>query len=101
MNIGSLSITKNEILGLVAGIIPFFLFIGSTSSNSVNGQVVSSSSFNLVAIVGGAIALLLAFNGLRELSDQTANSRLVHIGLAVALVLLGAFQIMRGIGMIG
>jgi hypothetical protein len=94
-----MSLTKNDILGLIAGIIPFFVFIGSSSTSSVNGQVVSQSSLNLVAIIGGVIAVGMAFVGFRSLSERGGNRNL-YLALFAVLLVLGVFQVVRGIGLV-
>lgn len=96
----NLTMSRNEIGGLIAGIIPFFLSVGGSSTRTVNGQVVSSSSFNLVAIAGGLIALVLGLGGLRLLSDHANGERNLHIAFAILVALLGGFQILRGIGLV-
>ena len=94
-----MTLTKNDIIGLIAGIIPFFIFIGSSSTSSVNGQVVSHSSLNLVAILGGVVAIIMAFIGFRSLSGRDGNRNL-YLGLLAALLVLGVFQVVRGIGLV-
>ncbi|MBN9392569.1 MAG: hypothetical protein J0I20_31330 [Chloroflexi bacterium] len=94
-----MSLTKNDIVGLVAGILPFFLFIGGSTTQTVNGQVVNQSSLNLVALIGGAIAIIMAFIGFRTMSEREGN-RSLYLGLFVVLALLGAYQVARGIGLV-
>jgi hypothetical protein len=94
-----MSLTKNDIIGLVAGILPFFLFIGGSTTRTVNGQVVSQSSLNLVALIGGAIAIIMAVIGFRTMSEREGN-RSIYLALFVVLALLGAYQVVRGIGLV-
>ncbi|MGD9099486.1 MAG: hypothetical protein PVF45_03330 [Anaerolineae bacterium] len=93
-------LTQNDIIGLLAGIIPFFFSCSSSSSRTVNGRVVESSYFDLVAVVGGAIAALMALGILTQLSTTASEDRGKRIVLLVVMLALGGFQVLRGFGMV-
>lgn len=86
---------KKSIVAIVLGIIPLWVFIGSTSSTTVNGQVVSSSYFNILGIVLGLVALGM---GLSTLFKGT-SAPLGRVLAAVA-VIVGALQVLISIGVI-
>lgn len=94
-----MKLTKGEIIGIVAALIPFFIFIGGTSISTENGQVVKSSYFNLIGVIGGIVAVIVAF-GVIKLFDEEAPEKFIHIAVFVCLLLLGGFQLLHGIGMI-
>ncbi len=94
-------LTQNDIIGLLAGIVPFFFSCSSSSSRTVNGRVVESSHFDLVAVVGGAIAVLMAVGVLTQFGTTAPKDRAKRIGLLVVMLALGVFQVLRGFGMVG
>jgi hypothetical protein len=92
--------SRREVLAALAGIAPFFLSASVASTETVNGEVVSSSYTDFVAIVGGAIAVVLALSvvGLfAKTADADKTKR--YVGFVVLLV-LGAFQVLRGFGVV-
>lgn len=87
------------IVGLVAGAAPFFAQMRSASTVTVNGRVVESSSLDFIALGGGGVAVacgLLVFATSRGLPDAARR-----MAIAAACVGLGAFQLLRGLGMLG
>lgn len=49
----------SAITALILGIIPFFVFVGTTSSTTING-VTDSSTLNILGLVLGIIGLVIA-----------------------------------------
>jgi len=47
-------LSRDEVVGLLAGIAPFFFSCSSESTRTVDGRVVERSYFDLFAVVGGA-----------------------------------------------
>ena len=94
-------LSRGEVAGLLAGIIPFFASCSSQSTRTVNGRVVESSYFDLVAVVGGTIAALMAVWVLTQLDTTAPEDKVKRLGVFVVMLALGAFQVLRGFGMIG
>ena len=89
---------KSEIIGFIAGGIPFFCNFTSTSTRTVNGVVVESSYTDYVAIALGAVAVLIAFGSFRLLEYTADDDRMKRIGVMIAIAALGVYQFLRGIG---
>ena len=90
--------SKQEILALVLAVIPFFAHATSTSTRTVNGQVVESSYTDVVAIACGILAILVGLFSLQKLKETPDKDRLKRIGAIVGILLLGGFQTLRGFG---
>ena len=87
---------KSEIAGIVVAAAPFICSFSSTST--VNGEVVSQTDF--VAIALGIVAILIALSTIR-LWAQTPESELMKRRILFVVTLgLGAFQLVRGLGML-
>ncbi len=86
-------------IGLGAAIIPFFLSFSSSSSQTVNGQVVEASHLDYVAVPGGAIAVLAGLVAL-AMGVKVTTGRGKRLGLAGLVVGLGLFQLARGFGLV-
>jgi predicted RND superfamily exporter protein len=85
--------------GYIAALAPFVTFCGFASSTSVNGQVVSSSTFNFIALIGGLIALLCVAISLPALTSQSDHpNKKIWVGLTAGLAVLGALQLVRAFG---
>ena len=84
------------IIGAIAGIVPFFIHITSSSSVSENGQVISATYRDNVALAGGVVAVLCGLAA-AAIARKAAGSR---IGIAIAVLALGAYQIAHGLGAI-
>jgi hypothetical protein len=85
------------IIGLVAGIIPLLFSSSSSSSVTVNGQVVESTYRDNFAIAGGAVAIFCGV--LAAISERKPSSvRSKRLAMAIGMVALGAYQVARGFG---
>lgn len=91
---------RSEIIAFVIGIVPFVCNIGTTSTRTVNGQVVSHQETNFIALAAGALVILMAIASFRLLGRTADEDRIKRIGVIVVLVALGAFQILRGLGVL-
>jgi hypothetical protein len=89
---------KTEIIGFIVGGIPFFCHFTSTSTHTVNGRVVESSSTDFVAIALGVLAVLIALGSFRLLEYTADDDRIKRIGVMVVIAALGVYQFLRGIG---
>ncbi len=94
-------LSRNEIIGVILGILPFFISFSSRSSSTVNGQVVSSSYFDVFAVGCGVVALILVFVSLRDRLPKFQTDRWFSIGVLALMLILGVVQILRGVGAIG
>ena len=72
-------------IGLVAGVLPFFLRYTWSSTKEENGQVVAISHFDFASIVGGIVAMACAFGLLSADALSIAKSALLF---ALALLQL-------------
>ena len=86
------------IWALVCAIAPFFLSIGGSSSTSINGVVVECSSFNLLGIIGGAVAMFLAVKLVRQ-TEPEIESHYKFFGFLAGG--LGLIQLLIGFGLAG
>jgi hypothetical protein len=82
------------IIGAIAAIVPFVIHASSSSSVTENGVVVASSYRDNVALAGGIVAVLCGLAA-AALARRSGGAR---IGIAIAVLALGAYQIARGLG---
>jgi hypothetical protein len=93
--------TKLEVAGLIIGGLAFAISFGKSSVETVNRRVVASSYFDSVAVLGGAMVLLIGLATLVTLIRKTAEiDRIKRIGLFLVLVVLGIVHLLRGFGVI-
>jgi hypothetical protein len=85
------------VAGLVAGLVPFVLSTSSSHTVTVNGVVTTASYRDMVAIVGGVVAIVCSLIALVATRKSQIGSR--YAFPAVVLV-LGAYQLARGFGML-
>lgn len=79
------------LIALILGLLPFFLFIGSTSTVVVNGETVSDSRFNLGGIVLALIGIALAVAVIREKgAGQMARKLLAALAVLVCVLQLAS-----------
>ncbi|MHB8625221.1 MAG: hypothetical protein ACYDEO_03370 [Aggregatilineales bacterium] len=93
-------LSRNQIIGLVMGILPFFLSFGSSSKSTLNGQVVSSSHFDFIAVGGGAIAILAALSDVFMRRAEINKDRWFILSITALILVLGIIQVLRGVGII-
>jgi hypothetical protein len=87
---------RTPLVILALGVIPFWFFIGSTSSTTINGEVVSASRLNFAGVIMGLIGAVMAFKALRD-GDRGDMLRLGLIALAGVLCLV---QMAHSVGII-
>lgn len=80
---------KSPLTALALGILPFWVFVGTSNRSTVNGRVVSDSSFNLLGLVMAGIGTAMAFRILRD----DAPRDLPRTALAVVAILVCIFQL--------
>jgi hypothetical protein len=85
------------IVGLIAGILPFFISFSSDESTVVNGVAVTASSIDYPAVAGGGVAALagVAFLGIALRANL---QKPVKLAVAVVVLALGAVHLLRGFG---
>lgn len=95
---GRSSVTGLVAAGLGAGIIPFFMSVTSSSSTSVNGQIVSSSSRDYIALVFGVAAAM--FGAIAAAGAVRSKLGTTALAIRFAVIGLGGYQIAHGFGAI-
>jgi hypothetical protein len=84
-------------LGVVAlGLLPFVVFVGTTSSTTVNGEVVRQEELNVAGLVMAIAGLFLAFRVVRG----PGRNRIVRSAIAGAGALLCVVQVPLSIGLL-
>lgn len=86
----------HEIVGLVALALPFLVSTASSSSSTVDGEVVSFVYRDWTAVGGGVVAV--ACGAISLLLLRRTVNKLPRIAIAVALLAIGGFHIARGFG---
>lgn len=95
-----IKLARNEIVGLLAAIIPFFGFIGITETIRVNGVVTNYTYLNFLAVLGGIVAVKAALQGTTNfLTVDQRNDKAIRFGLFLLVAALGIVQVLRGFGM--
>ena len=86
------------IIGLIAGIVPFFISVAEESS-VVEGGVATTSYLDYAALAGGGVAALagIAFLPI-ALKAMTGKGK--QIAAALIIIGLGAFHLLRGFGVV-
>jgi hypothetical protein len=99
----------SEIIACIAGGAPFFLSFTSDSSVTTtltgpDGTVLATNDvghhFDFIAVPGGAIVIVAALFGLGMISRTVDRQKKARLVLNLALVALGAFHLLRGIGVL-
>jgi len=83
-------------LGAVAGSIPFVVHASTTSSQTVDGVVTAFVYRDWLAVALGAVAMVLG--GLALGAGRSATMRAQATVAALAVIVLGGWQIARGVG---
>lgn len=91
---------KLTLWGAGLALLPFVVFVGATSYQVVNGEITQYSYLNLAAIAGGVGAVGVAIALLRRGPSENDPRPGWVVPVCVALVLLGAFQVVRGVGVL-
>ena len=87
------------IAAVAAALIPFFAHYTTSSSLSENGELVSSTYRDYVALAGGALAIVLG--GVAVLGALKATEqRNLRLGLVGGAIALGVLQVLRGLGVV-
>lgn len=98
---GQSSFLSKVPVAIAVGLIPFVIGFRSSdsSSSSVDGVVVASSSHSIdyVAVTLGPVAAVLGLISLAVASKQPPETRTRAFALAALGVLLGCYQIYRGL----
>lgn len=84
------------IAGLVAGLIPFSMHATYSESVSMNGQVVSASSRDYLALAFGVAAAMLG--AIAVAGAARAKLGTTALMIRIAVLALGLYQIARGLG---
>lgn len=93
---------KLIIWGVVLGLLPFVLFLGITSSTAENGVIIDYLYLNFAAIAFGIAAVGIGISLVKRPPSAIAAYRRPNwaIAVGVVLALLGAFQVVRGVGVL-
>jgi hypothetical protein len=88
-------VTKQEIAGLVAGLLPFLLPV-----ESINAA--GRSYFSLGGVIGGVVAMVLAFAIVRFAigSASTIRVKMAHAALGGIVLVLGVYHVLHGVGVL-
>ncbi len=81
---------------LALGLVPFWLFIGFSSSSTVNGQTVSEINFNVAGLVLGLIGAGMALSALR--TDRRGDG--LRVALIAAAGLICLLQLAYSVGLV-
>lgn len=87
---------KTPLIAILLGVLPFFVFLGSSQTVTINGDVVRDDQFNLFGVVLAVIGLWLAFTVLRP----SAPRDMARKALAVVAMLLCLVQLAASFGLI-
>jgi hypothetical protein len=102
-----------DYIGLGGALIPFVLSFRSSQSQSStttvtdadgNLQMITTERTSFsdpIALVGGAVAIIVALVLLTQVKKVVKPKRLLRIGLALAILGLGAFQLCVRSGILG
>jgi len=87
-----------EVCGAVAVLGPFVIRFERTSSQTVNGVVVSSSHWNPIPLVGGVLGLGFAVLAMACLSRTAQSAKLARALVAGAVMVAACLHIIAGAG---
>lgn len=83
-------------VGIIASLVGFFVSLSSSSSRTVNGDVVSCSYLDVAAFIFAAIAAGCAVGTLMDKRSPMG----LRVGLAGVLLALGVIHVLRGLGIL-
>lgn len=87
---------KTPLIAIVLGVVPFFIFLGSSQTMTVNGVTVRDEQFNLLGIALAIIGLWLALTVLRPSAPRDFPRKI----LAAVAVLLCLLQLATSFGFV-
>jgi hypothetical protein len=91
-----------ELAGLAIGVVPLFFHLQATTPATVTkatGAVVAGGVYDLAAMVGGFVAVVLGLAAAR-LAMGRVSRRALHFGAAAVVLLLGLYQSLLGLGIL-
>lgn len=85
------------LVALSLAIIPFFIFIGSTDTVTINGELVSDNRFNLGGLIMAGIGLAMVFAVLRPWARTTVKAKAIAAvaGLLCLVQILNSIDVIR------
>jgi hypothetical protein len=89
---------RQPAIALLLGVLPFWLFVGASSSTTINGQVVQQSHFNVLGLVLAGIGLAMAVRLLWG-DFQAKQNWLPRTGLAILAALVCLAQLGYSVGL--
>ena len=91
-----MQLTKQEIVGLIFGIAPFYVHLGYFAETTLNGQTTTTFSLNVFAIIGAVAAFVSAMQQRKSLqfegAQYTPQDKTLHKIIIVVLIVLGIVQ---------
>ncbi|QEN89852.1 hypothetical protein FZC33_27645 [Labrys sp. KNU-23] len=90
---------RPPLTGLVLGVLPLWLFVGTSESFSVNGQFVSQSRFNILGLVLAGIGLAMMIKLLWN-DGPWARRWLPRTALAVVAAAICLVQLAYSVGLV-
>jgi hypothetical protein len=96
------AIRRTEIAGLAFGLIPLVFHLQTTTPAVTargTGAVTPGGVYDLVAMLGGFIAVILGLIAVRQAVNHVSQ-RVLHLALAFAITGLGVYQSLLGLGIL-
>lgn len=93
---------RTEMAGVAFGLIPLVFHLQTTTPATVTkgtGAVVAGGVYDLAAMAGGFIAVILGVCAARQAANDVSR-RLIHFAVAGAILLLGVYQSLLGLGIL-
>lgn len=87
---------RNEIFALALAFLPFVCSFTDTTRETVNGRVVSETSYDYADVILGALAVLAGLALARMIPSYAGDSRLKHLAVVAVVLAVGAFQMLSG-----
>jgi hypothetical protein len=88
--------TVKEIVGVIAAVLPLFFHFQSGTGARIGG--VATTYFDLVALVGGIVALIAGVG--TAVTLEKGPQRVFHLSLVVIMLGLGLYQVLLGVGLL-
>lgn len=85
------------LVSLFLGIIPFFIFVGSTNVVTIDGETVRDDSFNVLGLLLACIGLAITF---KAMMPQAGGRDVLRQGLAALAVTICLLQIAVSVGVL-